>query len=338
MSVIQDALKKAQQQRTQKKSETPYGNATPKNSNALMYIAVGALCCTIVIVILVVFSSPAKRRSPTGVPKAIESKAAVASAAVDSKPLLPAAQPLATEKLNDKKKRPDGAIVSRVPPTGKTQSKRLPTAQTEPSSEPIEKSNVSPKVLNSDTLYNEAVMLQRAGRLTEAKTLYQKVLSIQPNHIESLNNLGIIANQSGDSREAVAYFGKALEYNKNYSKAYNNIGLISMKEGNRQLAEEYFSKAISLEPADPEPYVNLSALLKSQNKFREAERILKEAMHRRLEDSSITLSYAIIKDSLGESEEAAIYYRKYLSSIRNPASMKSIIERLQYIEQNKTTK
>jgi tetratricopeptide (TPR) repeat protein len=105
-----------------------------------------------------------------------------------------------------------------------------------------------------------------------------------------------------------------------------------MRDGDRQLAEEYLRKAISLEPDDPGLYVNLSALLRSQGRLQEAVKLLEILIQKKAKDPDIFLSYAVIKDNLGQYEDAARYYRQYLSLIRTPASRKDIIERLQYIE------
>ena len=181
-----------------------------------------------------------------------------------------------------------------------------------------------------DTIYNEALKEQQSGRIKEAKVIYKKVLTIQPDHVETLNNLGVIAVRENNTQEALFYFKRILEYRKNYSKAYNNIGLIAMKDGNHQLAEEYLRKAVSLEPNDPEPYLNLSALLRSRGKLQEAERVLETPIQKKIKEPNLFLSYAV--DNLGQYEDAARYYRQYLSSMQNRPLRKDIIERLNYID------
>jgi tetratricopeptide (TPR) repeat protein len=52
-------------------------------------------------------------------------------------------------------------------------------------------------VRDIDTLMNSAVRCHQAGQIAEAEHLYQKILAIDPKHIDSLHSLGLIAHQLG---------------------------------------------------------------------------------------------------------------------------------------------
>ena len=189
---------------------------------------------------------------------------------------------------------------------------------------------------NTELLYNKALSEQQSGNNAEAKSIYKKILAIYPGHVESLNNLGVIAMNEGNSPEALVYFKSILDHNKDYPKAYNNMGLVLMKDNNMGLAEEYFRKAVALEPASVEPYLNLAALLRSQKKYQEAAKVLEVPLfQKKLQEPALFLSYAVIQDSIGRNDEASKYYRYYLSSIQSPEKRTDIFERLKYLEKSR---
>ena len=362
MSIIQDALKKAQEDRSKKnKREVPYhlSDVQKKSKTSIIIYTVAALCVVAIFAYLYIpyFHKPKQVTQPGAVPQPVPVKPV--QVVVNDLPKSEAQKPV-KETPGEKG---ESAIVSvpqkpigsktpseikepviskvRVTPVQKTAISSPLKRRTRPvestdmqdiADEPVKAIEKKPADGSVDSMYNEALRQQQSGRTREAKTMYKQILSKQPGHIETLNNLGVMSVHEGNTQEALFYFKRILEYRKNYSKAYNNIGLVAMKDGDRQLAEEYLRKAISLEPDDPEPYLNLSALLRSQGRLQEAAKLLEIPIQKKSKEPALFLSYAVIKDNLGQYEDAARYYRQYLSSIRTPASRKDIIERLQYIE------
>ena len=49
-------------------------------------------------------------------------------------------------------------------------------------------------------VFNSAMQHHKAGRLTNAKTLYEQVIAQQPQHSDALHLLGLIEHQLGKSR------------------------------------------------------------------------------------------------------------------------------------------
>lgn len=366
MSIIQDALKKAQEERAKKKNrEVPYHRSdAQKKPKTPVYIILG-LCIAAVIAYLYIpyFHKPKQVAQPVVSQAPVSAKPV--QAAVNAPPT-PEAQKPARETETPEKKGESATASAPQKPIEKPVAPVTPNNEREPTGAKTGVAHAQ-KITNSfavkkktkavesagkqdttneptgavekktddgiiDRMYNEALREQQSGRTREAKTIYKQILAKQPNHIEALNNLGVMAIHEENTREALFYFKKILEYRNNYPKAYNNIGLITMKDGDLKLAEEYFRKAISLEPDSVEPYLNLSALLRSEGRLQEAAKLLEAPIQKKVKDPALFLSYAVIKDNLGQHEDAARYYRQYLSSINNPGSRKDIIERLKYIE------
>jgi tetratricopeptide (TPR) repeat protein len=179
--------------------------------------------------------------------------------------------------------------------------------------------------------FNEAVKETEKGNTSGAKRLYQSILTEHPSHIEALNNLGVIVMNEGNTKEALFYFNKVLQYKKDYGKAYNNIGLLMMKDGQKKLAEEYFRKSIEL-GSGVDPSLNLAALLRTEKRFEEAGRLLEAFINTNTKNRSIYLSYALIKDDMGQYEEAIQYYRLYLRGAGNTGERREVLERLKILE------
>lgn len=371
MSIIHDALKKAQQQRKAEPGGIPYSDQ-PKVQRRprIAIIAIAGVLAAAVIAYLYI---PAFHRQK--VPPVVRSKAAPSLPPVVSQ-AKPADRNEArkTEETSlpskadagEPKTRPEEARAPKteqiVTPssqkeTVQTVSRRLqadrkparkvpapertskvaaahPSYADDGAEEPIRRT-VARRTEEGrlEARYNEALDAIRAGRTREAQRIFLEILSRRPDHVESLNNLGVICASQGDKKAALNYFKRILDHRRDYPKAYNNIGLIMMSDGDAQLAEEYFRKAISIDPNGLEPHMNLSALLRTQGKFKEAEKVLEVPIKKDGRDPLLFLSYAVIKDSLGKTGEAVKYYRQYLSLAKpSDAQRNATLERLRYLE------
>src|SRR5579862_3552739 len=74
-------------------------------------------------------------------------------------------------------------------------------------------------------LFNAAVAHHRTGALIEAERQYRHILSLVPNHADSLHNLGLIALQRGDAAAAVELFDKAIKINNTVAEYHYNVAL-----------------------------------------------------------------------------------------------------------------
>ncbi len=335
MSIIHDALKKAQEQRKDRPDGVPFGN-TPEAKKKPPYIVIGvvALAAAVVVAYLYIPAFHPKKSSPPGQVAGAKPAAPVAAPA---KSAVPAAQTLPAAK--DAPKTVNAASTP-APRVADAWVRSEPVPRRVKAAPPAEEEELIRRIparkMGDDSInrqYNEALQLMNSGQLREAQKAFLVILGRKSDHFEALNNMGVISASLGNRKEAVTYFNKVLEYRPNYPKAYNNIGLVMMSDGNSQLAEEYFRKAISMEPESLEPYLNLSALLRAEKKFPEAAKILEKPMGRNVKDPSLYLAYAVVKDNMGHADQAMQYYRQYLS-LANPSQARSgVAERLRYLEE-----
>lgn len=381
MSIIHDALKKAQQQRKQNTAGAPYNPPEAKKKPRIVLIGIVAVFAAAIVAYLYIPAFHKQKTTISPRPKAAASApgtvagvnpvqnpageqvkpqnapAPSAAAKTEQEPQSKKAEP-SQQGLSPKKSVPQPET-AKLPVTVKSMTanvkppqasgadredvrtvKRSRTAggQRQAVQEPADEGPVRRTVVRKTedekikAQYNEALNTMNSGRNREAQRMFLAIIARRPDHVESLNNLGVICASQGNKKDALGYFKKILDYRTDYPRAYNNIGLIMMSEDDPQLAEEYFRKAISLDPNGLEPYMNLCALLRIQGKFQEAAKVLDAPIKKNTKDPLLFLSYAVVKDNLGQSSEAVKYYRQYLSTAKPSEVRNGVLERLRYLE------
>ncbi len=383
MSIIHDALKKAQQQRKQNTAGVPYNPPETKKKPRIALIGIVAVFAVAIVTYLYIPAfhkqkttiSPRSKaaasapgavavvnaaQNPSGEQVRPQNAPAPSTAAKGEQvPQSKKAEPLRQQDPSPKKSMPQPETtklpVAMKPLAANTKPLQASGADRENvrtakrpraagGQRPVEQESLDEGPVRRTVVkktedekikaqYNEALNIMNSGRNREAQRMFLAIIGRRPDHVESLNNLGVICASQGNRKDALGYFKKILDYRADYPKAYNNIGLIMMSEDDPQLAEEYFRKAISLDPNGLEPYMNLCALLRTQGKFQEAAKALDAPIKKNIKDPLLFLSYAVVKDNLGQTGEAVKYYRQYLSlSKSSDAQRNGVLERLRYLE------
>ena len=118
--------------------------------------------------------------------------------------------------------------------------------------------------------FNHALALHKAGRLTEAETVYRQILKMQPDHFDSVHLLGVTHSQRGDHAEAVRQIDVALQINPKDASAHNNrgIALQELKQFDEALAS--YDQAIALTPDYAEAFNNRGNALQELTRLEEA--------------------------------------------------------------------
>lgn len=75
---------------------------------------------------------------------------------------------------------------------------------------------------------------------------FRKALSLDPEHVQSLNAMGICYDQLGEYSQAIKSYEKALQINPNLDYANNNLGYSYLLWGKYDLAINAFKKATEL--------------------------------------------------------------------------------------------
>jgi len=119
--------------------------------------------------------------------------------------------------------------------------------------------------------YQKARAFHREGRLPEAGAWYEKVISMDPGHVEALNNRGVLHLHKKNYSAARKCFEKAIRLKPDYVDPYYNLACVSSIEGQVKQGLLYLGKAISMDPgvkgwAQKDPDLDL---LRTSPRFRE---------------------------------------------------------------------
>ncbi|MFQ3190862.1 MAG: tetratricopeptide (TPR) repeat protein [Paraglaciecola sp.] len=113
-----------------------------------------------------------------------------------------------------------------------------------------------------NVLVADAYRMHRAGKVKQAKSIYLKVLDVEPKHVVCNNLLGLLCLQTGEYKWAIAYIETALSVNPKDAQAHANIGLAFSKLKQLNTAVEHFQQSIILESKNPKTHHNLGNIYK----------------------------------------------------------------------------
>jgi tetratricopeptide (TPR) repeat protein len=88
--------------------------------------------------------------------------------------------------------------------------------------------------LQTSTLFDTAFACLRRGSYQEAISLFQQVLTLDPNHVQSYGNMALAHSALGEQKMALQYLDKALLLDPTYEPAQQNREhIIRLKEGEK---------------------------------------------------------------------------------------------------------
>ena len=157
---------------------------------------------------------------------------------------------------------------------------------------------------SADHLFDLAVMHHRAGRLPEAESLYRDSLTLDPDHVDSLNCLGILAHQCGSNDAALDLIGRAIKLQERNAQFHYNLALVLAASGRMDEAVTHNRRAIALKPDYTDAHTNLASTLASQGKWSDAEVHFRRTLS---QSPQLPLAYSNLAGALqaqGKSDEA----------------------------------
>jgi len=107
---------------------------------------------------------------------------------------------------------------------------------------------VKPEIADSKNFYAQALQRQREGKLEEAKSLYKKVIKIDPRNIQALNNLGVIYMSKKTYKWAIIRFNNALNIKHDYTDAHYNLACLYAQKNDVPQSLFYLKNAIDFNP------------------------------------------------------------------------------------------
>jgi Flp pilus assembly protein TadD len=271
MSYINDALKKAQEEKDYCYGKLDYYASTPSARAGFAWQKRGAIVAAIVVIgVAAAFFSAKFFFSPVaGVQKSPEALAekgkapagATEQANVPKKETFPAAPVVDDGALKKEAAKTSAAVTVKTADArhvaGKhaaakhaaekqTESKKAEAKQAEAKQVEAKKA-AGEKKAAIKLRYDEAIKAGRKGDFARAEKLYTEVLALDPDNVKALNNLGVVYLAEKKGERAMALFRRAVVLKRNYVDPYYNMACLYAQKNDIDQSLWYLKIAISID-------------------------------------------------------------------------------------------
>jgi Tfp pilus assembly protein PilF len=330
MSLILDALKKAQQVRLQGSEgapilKVPCEDKKRGRDSKRQWILIGASLVSLSILSFILLkpatpplalqsirtslvmerklSDPVIEKIPAERPRE------VVSVKKDKVPLLPA--------LSAKGSSPQGGKAPNLAGSGRVSAEGLPHAKavTSGTLSPPQGEKVSPEPKPSlaqpplpPATHREDVLPKSIGVQKEAGKD-----GILTSDVLSQFNLGVLFCNQREFSKAIQAYQKVIELDPTYVEAYNNLGIIYQMIGDIDRAFEAYQKSIEINPRYEKGHNNLGILLLLKGRYEEALGSFQKALAVNPNNIESHINLGILFKKKGESDKAVESYQKALA-------------------------
>lgn len=352
MSLIADALKKAQSSRLGRRYLSPdpagvlptgptggrgalaggsIGSVLNRiNISPALLIGLGSGVFLFVVLLTYFFVARGpKAKSPSAASQAALDKRP-AGLILTPPPSVPAVEPLVLEKSpspaeTQKTQQEKRAVVEKGPAKreeGKVEVAKADKKSADPARRAkSERTRDGSKVAVTPDLseevryhFNLALFYQEERNFPQARREYERVVQIWPFYAEAHNNLGVVYKELGMYDQALAQLKKAIALNPRYSRAYHNLGVVYQILGDWKQATKHYETTLSLERNHLSTYNNLGLVYRSQKRLHEAREVLEKALAINPYFAQTHYNFALVLEELGEGERARFHYQKFVES------------------------
>src|ERR1700680_754134 len=168
-------------------------------------------------------------------------------------------------------------------------------------------------------LFNAAVAHHQTGALIEAERQYRHILTLAPNHADSLHNLGLIALQRGDAAAAVELFDKAIKINGTVAEYHYNIALAWRALNRNDHVAAHLERAVTLRADHALAHLNLGNVRREQGRLADAVACYERAIAVSPNLAAARFNLANVLSEQGRPDAAVTLYTHVLASAPNHA-------------------
>jgi tetratricopeptide (TPR) repeat protein len=172
---------------------------------------------------------------------------------------------------------------------------------------------VSQSTFNLGQALNEALALQRQGRLRDAEKIYARVLKVAPDNFDALNLLGTVKAQLGRMGDAQRLLSAAVKINPRMPQAWMNFGEVLQALKRTGEALECFNKALALAPDDAGVLNRHANSLLSNGRPQEALAEFQQVLARAPQHVEARINCGIAHAALGAPEAALTEFDRALA-------------------------
>ena len=159
-------------------------------------------------------------------------------------------------------------------------------------------------------LIQQGLQHHNAGRIEEAKLLYEQALAVNPKHPDALHLLGLTALQSGSPGRAAELIRAAIAGQRKNPAFHANLAAALTELGEWDDALAAFRSAAKLDPREPQFQVGIANCNALSGKYREAEIQLRKITQRFPRCALAWLNLGNAVRDQGRADEALQFYRR----------------------------
>ena len=157
---------------------------------------------------------------------------------------------------------------------------------------------------------DKAIALHRAGRLEEARSLYDQILRAEPRNASAWHFLGVLQHQIGNSRDAVESIGRAIDLDPRYVDAYNNLGNIYRETNQYDQALRAYQQAVEIAPRHADAWNNIGVMRSGRGEYAEAELAYARALEIDPAHVAVWKNRGSLASRINEFESSIAAYRR----------------------------
>lgn len=168
-------------------------------------------------------------------------------------------------------------------------------------------------------LFAAAVAQHQAGAFTEAERRYRYILTLFPDHADSLHNLGLLALHSGNASSAAELIGKAINLNNRVGEYHYNIALAWRALNRMNQVATHLERAIELRPDHALAHLNLGNVRREQGRLADAAACYERALTLSPNSAAARFNLANVLSEQGRWDAAIASYKQALALDPNHA-------------------
>jgi len=132
---------------------------------------------------------------------------------------------------------------------------------------------------NVQLLFEYGLLLEQEGKQNEAIASMEKVVELQPDHVEALNYLGYTwADNNIHLEKALAYIKKAITLKPDNGYILDSLGWVYFRMGELEKARIALEHALTLEPKDPYIHEHMGDIYQTSGQKEKARETYRQAI------------------------------------------------------------
>lgn len=172
-----------------------------------------------------------------------------------------------------------------------------------------------------EELLQEATQHHMAGRFSDAETLYQQILDLEPDQTEALHRLGVLAYQIGNLEQGLLLIERAVALKPDAFTYHSHLGMILVSLNRLEEAIASYGRALQLKPGVPDILNNMAVALQTQGDTEGAIAAYREALQAQPDLPQASMNLGSIYSGRGQFIEAAEIFRAALLHQPNDADL-----------------